>query len=33
MLVDLAGGDVVVTGQGEAKVPLVVSEVQVDFGS
>lgn len=31
MLVDLAGGDVVVAGQGESQVPLIVSEIQVDF--
>lgn len=33
MLVDLSGGDVVVAGKSEAKVSLVVTEIQVDFGS
>lgn len=33
MLVDLSGGDVVVTGQGESEISLVVTKVQVDLGS
>lgn len=33
MLVDLAGGDVVIAGQGQGEVPLVVAEIQVDFGT
>lgn len=33
MLIDLAGGDVVVTSQGQGKVPLVVTEIQIDFGT
>lgn len=33
VLVDLAGGDVVVASQGDGEVSLVVSKVQVDFGA
>lgn len=33
MLVDLAGGDVVIAGQRQGEVPFVVSEIQVDFGA
>lgn len=33
MLIDLAGGDVVVSGQGQGKVPFVVPEIQIDFGT
>lgn len=33
MLVDLSGGDVVVAGQGESEISLVVTKVQVDLGS
>jgi hypothetical protein len=33
MLVDLAGGDVVVSGQSQGKVPFVVAKIQIDFGT
>lgn len=33
VLVDLAGGDVVVAGQGHAEISLVISEIEVDFGA
>jgi hypothetical protein len=33
MLVDLAGGDVVVTGKGDIEVALVVAEVEVGLAS
>lgn len=33
MLVDFTSGDVVVTGQGEGEVSLVVTEIQIDFRS
>lgn len=33
MLVDFAGGDVIVTGQGHGEVSLVVTQVKVDLGA
>lgn len=33
VLVDLAGGDVVVSGEGDGEVSLVVAEIEVDFGA
>lgn len=33
MLVDLAGGDVVVAGQGYREISLVVAQVEVDLGA
>lgn len=33
MLIDLAGGDVVIAGEGQGQVPFVVAEIQVDFGT
>lgn len=33
MLVDLAGGDVVIASQGQGEISFVVPEIQVDFGT
>lgn len=33
MLVDLAGGDIVIAGQGQGQIPFVIPEIQIDFGT